>query len=175
MFQGSDSSEGSQEDTLLPSQTLVNLQERISVLQQDLQETKDNNSKLQQKISAQQNSEQVIAELKTQLGQSREAIEYLEKQLKSYQGSSMQEVLELQRDEIAGLRKRLCDSQNSCVQLNQWLGDLSGVLEGLRDGEGQYASIKQKVQQTRKVAKSLSHILGIFLFLNIRKLRVWSM
>lgn len=98
-------------------------------------------------------------DLKNQLGQSRETIDALEKQLKSYQGSSMQEVLELQRDEIASLRKRMCDSQNSCVQLNQWLGDLSMCLDGL-NGDEMCGSIKQKVQQTRMVAKSLSHLLG---------------
>ncbi|XP_062594828.1 golgin subfamily A member 4-like [Saccostrea cucullata] len=154
---GSDSSEGSQESTLLPSQTLLDLQERMTYLQQSLQETKNNNSELQQKLQAKQHSDQTIAELKFQLGQSRETIVALEKQLKSYQGSSMQEVLELQRDEIAVLRKRLCDSQNSCVQLNRWLGELSVYLDGLTE-EG-YGSIKLKVQQTQKVAKSLTHLL----------------
>ncbi|XP_061183808.1 trichohyalin-like isoform X2 [Saccostrea echinata] len=153
----SDSSEGSQESTLLPSQTLLDLQERMAFLQQSLQETKNNNSELQQKLQAKQHSDQTIAELKFQLGQSRETIVALEKQLKSYQGSSMQEVLELQRDEIAVLRKRLCDSQNSCVQLNRWLGDLNVYLDGLTEDE--YGSIKQKVQQTQKVAKSLTHLL----------------
>ncbi|XP_056012294.1 golgin subfamily A member 4-like isoform X5 [Ostrea edulis] len=155
---GSDSSEGSQEDSLLPTQTLVDLQGRIATLHQSLQETKNNNFELQQKLWAKQNSEQIIVDLKNQLGQSRETIDALEKQLKSYQGSSMQEVLELQRDEIASLRKRMCDSQNSCVQLNQWLGDLSMCLDGLNEDE-MCGSIKQKVQQTRMVAKSLSHLL----------------
>ncbi|XP_078326757.1 uncharacterized protein LOC111124018 isoform X6 [Crassostrea virginica] len=156
---GSDSSEGSQEDTLLPSLTLVTLQEKIATLQQDLQVTKDNNSQLQQQIWAQQNSEQVVAKLKTQLEQSRETIDSLEKQLKAYQGSSMQEVLQTQRDEIAGLRKRLADSQNACARLNRWLGDLSVFLEGLEDQTGMFGSIQQKVQHTRSVAKSLSQIL----------------
>ena len=163
-LQGSDSSEGSQEDTLLPSLTLVTLQEKIATLQQDLQVTKDNNSQLQQQIWAQQNSEQVVAKLKTQLEQSRETIDSLEKQLKAYQGSSMQEVLQTQRDEIAGLRKRLADSQNACARLNRWLGDLSVFLEGLEDQTGMFGSIQQKVQHTRSVAKSLSQILGTLIF-----------
>lgn len=136
------------DDTLIPRQSLRDLQCKLSAAE-------ENNLHLRQKISALENN---VSDLKIELKRYQE----LEKdKINESQGSPAKRLFESQKIEISFLRKKLADTQNSCVQLEGWLNELSDFLNELmyleEDGShGNMRGIKQKVDKSRHMIQSMS-------------------
>ena len=148
----------------MSSSSLQDLQKQIESLQHHLRETQENNHQLQQKLSDRRNSGDKISELQRQVSESNDYVKLLEDKLRSVQTSSLQQVLDSQKAEISGLRKKLTETQNCCAKVDGWLDEVGVFLSGLTDHTDNDVSstsdVKQKVQQSLTVVRSLSSVLG---------------
>ncbi|XP_076090848.1 uncharacterized protein LOC143062910 isoform X4 [Mytilus galloprovincialis] len=137
------------DDTFIPRQSVRDLQCKLSA-------SEENNLYLRQKISGLENS---ISDLKLELKRYQN-----QDQLDGHdisQGSPTKQIIETHKTEILFLRKKLAETQNSCVQLEGWLNELSEFLSELmyvdEDGShGNMRGIKQKVDKSRHMIQSMS-------------------
>ncbi|XP_063423938.1 myomegalin-like isoform X4 [Mytilus trossulus] len=140
------------DDTFIPRQSLRDLQCKLSA-------SEENNLYLRQKISG---FEKNISDLKLELKRYQN-----QDQLDGHnisQGSPTKQIIETHKTEIVFLRKKLAETQNSCVQLEGWLNELSEFLSELmyidEDGShGNMRGIKQKVDKSRHMIQSMSSTL----------------
>lgn len=140
------------DDTFIPRQSVRDLQCKLSA-------SEENNLYLRQKISGLENS---ISDLKLELKRYQN-----QDQLDGHnisQGSPTKQIIETHKTEIIFLRKKLAETQNSCVQLEGWLNELSEFLSELmyvdEDGShGNMRGIKQKVDKSRHMIQSMSSTL----------------
>ncbi|XP_052094456.1 myomegalin-like isoform X2 [Mytilus californianus] len=140
------------DDTFIPRQSLRDLQCKLSA-------SEENNLYLRQKISGLENS---LSDLKLELKRYQN-----QDQLDGHnisQGSPSKQIIETHKTEILFLRKKLAETQNSCVQLEGWLNELSEFLSELmhvdEDGRhGNMRGIKQKVDKSRHMIQSMSSTL----------------
>jgi len=133
------------DDTFIPRQSLHELQCKLSA-------SEENNVYLRQ----------TIYDLKLELKKYQVHISVTESG--NSQGSPTKHFIESQKLEIMFLRKKLSDTQNSCVQLEGWLNELSDFLNELMyvDDDGNHSNvrgIKQTVDKSRHMIQSMSSTL----------------